>query len=62
MIRFINFMGGEMYVHESRVEEYKALGYALAPEAPAAVAEPIEERSEQAKPEGTKKQIAKKKK
>lgn len=34
MIKFINSMGGFMYVDDSRVEEYKEAGYRLASDAP----------------------------
>lgn len=30
MVRFLNKFGGEMWVAEERVEEYKAAGYKLA--------------------------------
>ena len=31
MIKFINANGGEMWVHESRVSEYEAMGHKIAP-------------------------------
>lgn len=31
MVEFISHSGGKMFVHESRVEEYKGRGYKLAP-------------------------------
>lgn len=32
MVEFINSLGGKMYVHESRVDEYLARGFKLAAE------------------------------
>lgn len=49
MIKFINkISGGDMWVHESRVEEYLAAGYQLA--APPQPEHPLIKTDEPAKP------------
>ena len=54
MVRFINKLtGGEMWVHESRVEEYKAAGHKPAAEA---------SETEAPKPEAKRRSTAKTKK
>ena len=56
MVRFINAeSGGEMWVHETRVEEYLARGHRIADEGIAALWKPVENKKA-----ATKKKTAKK--